>query len=549
MSKVKLILFAVFLVSMIFIQSQSNSQIPCTVWSKLYNGPANLQDSSVAMCINPGGAVFITGWSLAAANNSDIVTIRYNPATGDTIWVKRFNGATSNEDKPTSITCDNNAVYITGWSYNAANRNVVTIKYDAATGNQLWAMTFNGSGNGGDYGFSVAVDGSGNVYSAGRTDNGGVQKYLVLKYDASGNTAASFPYIYTGPLSTTFDQAQSVKVDGSGNIYVTGKSGAAGFEDWLTIKISSGAVTQWAKKYNGLQNSEDNAVALLLDNSASNVYVAGYSFATGQQQNYLTIKYTAAAGDSTGGAVYNGPANSTDQIVDAAIDNSNNVYVTGFSSAVGTNYDFATIKYNSSLVQQWVTRSAGATNEQPTNLAVDNATGYVYVTGSVFSGNYDYLTIGYKNDGSLYWQKTETGTAGSNDFASYVIATDSTGVYVTGSANFSATGIAFYTIRYSVCTGIEPISNLVPSKFSLMQNYPNPFNPNTTIRFDIAKSSFVKVIVYDVTGRQLEILGAQNLKAGQYEAKWDASRYSSGIYFYSIITDNFVQTKKMILAK
>jgi hypothetical protein len=549
MSRIKLIILSLFiLVSVFFIQAEIHSQTPATIWSKLYNGPANLQDSAVAMCVNPSGFVFVTGWSLAAANNADIVTVRYNPATGDTVWVRRYTGLGA-EDKPTAITCDNNAVYVTGWTYNATNRNVVTIKYDAATGNQLWAVTYNGTGNGGDYGFSIAVDGAGNVYSVGRTDVGGAQKYLVLKYDGSGNTAASFPFVYTGASSTTFDQAQSVKVDGAGNIYATGKSGTAGLEDWMTVKVTPGGVLVWVKKYNGTQNAEDNALVVMLDNTAANVYVAGYSFHTGQQQNFVTIRYTATTGDSTAGAVYNGPASSTDVLTSAAIDPSNNVYVTGFSSAVGTALDYATIKYNSALAQQWVSRSAGGTNEQPTCLSVDNASGFVYVTGSVLSGNYDYLTIGYKNDGSVYWQKTETGTAGANDFASFVVASDSTRVFVTGSANFSATGIAFYTIRYSVLTAIEPISNIVPSSFALMQNYPNPFNPNTTIRFDIAKSSFVKISVYDITGKELEVLASENLRAGEYEVTWNAAKYSSGVYFYSIITDNFVETKKMILAK
>lgn len=549
MSKVKLIITSfVVLLSLAFISEAVYSQTPCTFWSKLYNGPANLQDSSVAMCVNPSGFVYVTGWSLASANNADIVTIRYNPATGDTVWVKRYTGLGA-EDKPQAITCDNNAVYVTGWSFNGANRNVVTIKYDAATGNQLWAVTYNGTGNGGDYGYAITVDGLGNVYTAGRTDVGGSQKYLVIKYDAAGNTAASFPFVYSGAQSTAFDQAQSVKVDGSGNIYVTGKSGTAGTENWMTIKLTSGGAEQWVKKYNGTQNAEDNALVILLDNSGTNAYVAGYAFFTGQQQNYVTIRYSTATGDSTAGVIYNGPANSTDQITSAVIDASNNVYVTGYSSAVGTALDFATIKYNASLSQQWIARSNGATNEQPTSISVDNASSFVYVTGSVFSGNYDYLTIGYRNDGSLYWQKTETGTGGANDFASFVVAADSTRIFVTGSANFSATGIAFYTIRYTACTGIEPISNIVPSKYALLQNYPNPFNPSTTIRFDVAKSGFVKISVFDVTGKLVEVLGAENLRPGQYEVKWDASKYSSGIYFYSIATDNFVETKKMILTK
>lgn len=547
MNKIKLSILS-FFVFLIFVSVSYSQNTPCTIWSRLYNGPANLQDSSVAMCVNPSGFVYVTGWSLAAANNADIVTIRYNPDTGDTVWVRRYTGLGA-EDKPQAITCDNNAVYVTGWTFNGANRNVITIKYDAASGNQLWAVTYNGTGNGGDYGFSIAVDGSGNVYVAGRTDVGGQQKYLVLKYDASGNTAASFPFVYSGAQSTTFDQAQSVKVDGSGNIYVTGKSGTAGTENWMTIKVSSGAIEQWVKKYNGTQNTEDNALFALLDNSGANLYVAGYTFTTGQQQNYMVIRYNTSNGDSTAAFMYNGPASSTDQITSATIDNSNNVYVTGFSSASGSALDFATIKLNASLSQQWLARSSGATNEQPTSLSVDNASSFVYVTGSVFSGNYDYLTIGYRNDGSVYWQKTETGTGSANDFASFVVAADSTRIFVTGSANFSATGIAFYTLRYTACTGIEPISNIVPQKFALLQNYPNPFNPSTTIRFDIAKSGFVKIAVYDITGKQIEVLGAEQLRAGEYEVKWNAANYSSGIYFYSIVTDNFVETKKMILTK
>jgi hypothetical protein len=394
------------------------------------------------------------------------------------------------------------------------------------------------------------VDGGGNVYSAGRTDNGGAQKYLVLKYDASGNTVAPFPFIYTGASSTTFDEAHSIKVDGSGNIYLTGRSGLiANGTDYMTMKVNSSGIDQWVKKHNGTSNGEDNALTLLLDNSAANVYVAGYSFRTGQQQDFLTIRYNASNGDSTAAAVYAGPAGSTDVISAATIDNAGNVYVTGASSASGTALDFATIKYNSSLVQTWLARTTGTTNEQPTALAVDNASGNVYVTGAIFSGNYDYLTIAYFGDGSTYWQKTETGTGGTNDFASFIVVGDSTRVFVTGSANFSATGIAMYTLRYTACTGIEPISSNVPSSFALMQNYPNPFNPATTIRFDIAKSSFVKITVYDITGKELEVLGAENLKPGEYEVKWDAAKYSSGVYFYSIIADNFVQTKKMILTK
>lgn len=549
MSKIKLVfLVTAIMFSFFFTNNESYSQTPCTVWQKLYNGPANLQDSAVGMSVNGSGFVFVTGWSLTASG-ADIVTIRYNPATGDTLWVKRFNGGTNNEDKPTAIYSDGSSVYVTGWSFNLTNRNVVILKYDIASGNEVWNRTYNGTGNGGDYGFSIVSDAAGNVYVAGRSDIGGAQKYLILKYDSAGNPVAPFPFNYTGPLSSTFDQANSIKLDAAGNIYVTGKSGLAGAENFLTLKVSSAAVTTWAKLYNGNQNNDDNAAVVLVDNTATHVYACGTGYRTGLQQNFVVIRYSAATGDSTAFATYDGGTASSDILSSAAIDNSGNVYITGISNTVITLDDYATIKYNAGLSQQWVSRTSGSLNERPTSLSVDGS-GFVYVTGSAFAGgNYDYLTVGYRTDGSLFWSKMETGTGGANDYASYVVATDSQSVYVTGSANFSSTGIAYFTLRYTSCTGIEPVSGNVPSSFALMQNYPNPFNPVTTIRFDIAKSTFVKISVFDITGREVEVLASENVKPGEYEVKWNAAKYSSGVYFYSIVTDNFVDTKKMILTK
>lgn len=549
MKKAYLFLLLIVVSGFYFTGSITISQ-PTIVWSKLYNGPANQQDSSVGVSINSAGNVFITGWSLGSGTSSDIVTIRYNPETGDTLWVNRFNGPSNLEDKVSAITCDNNAVYVTGWSF-TPSRDIVTIKYDASNGTRLWVKTYNGAGNGGDYGFAIAVDASGNVYVTGRSDVGGSQKYTTIKYDAAGNIVSGWPSIYTGGLSSAFDQAQAIKVDGSGSVYVTGKSGTAGTEDFLTLKINSNGTVAWAKKYNGTQNGEDNAVALVLDNSASNVYVGGYSFRLGGVQDYMTIRYNASTGDSTAAASYNGPLSSTDQMTTMAIDNGNNVYVTGFSAASASGYDYATIKYNSSLAQQWVQRTTNSGSDFPYSIAIDNTAGNVYVTGSsVGSGTgYDYLTISYKTSGVFNWEKRENGSASSNDYASGIALLDSSKIFVTGSANFSGTGIAFYTLRYSMFNAIEPISGNVPVNYSLMQNYPNPFNPATTIRFDIPKSAFVELKVYDVLGRVQEILVSEQVRAGEYMVNFSAENYSSGIYFYTLTAGDYRETKKMILTK
>jgi hypothetical protein len=97
--------------------------------------------------------------------------------------------------------------------------------------------------------------------------------------------------------------------------------------------------------------------------------------------------------------------------------------------------------------------------------------------------------------------------------------------------------------------GINVISTEVPKSFKLYQNYPNPFNPVTTIRFDIQKESFVKLKIYDILGRELGILVNENLKIGTYEAVFETSKLSSGVYFYELAADNFKEVRKMILVK
>lgn len=97
--------------------------------------------------------------------------------------------------------------------------------------------------------------------------------------------------------------------------------------------------------------------------------------------------------------------------------------------------------------------------------------------------------------------------------------------------------------------GIEPVSNEIPNVFKLHTNYPNPFNPITKIKFDIAKNTNAKLLVYDVLGRVVETLVNGELKAGRYEVDFDGYSLSSGVYFYKLVTNDYVDTKKMLMIK
>ena len=109
-----------------------------------------------------------------------------------------------------------------------------------------------------------------------------------------------------------------------------------------------------------------------------------------------------------------------------------------------------------------------------------------------------------------------------------------------------------YTGNGTICgqpIGITPVSTDLPTTFILYKNFPNPFNPVTKIQFDIPKSSFTKILIYDVTGRIIKMLVNEELKPGKYEVDWDASNFPSGVYFYKIEAGSFIDSKKMILIK
>ena len=117
-----------------------------------------------------------------------------------------------------------------------------------------------------------------------------------------------------------------------------------------------------------------------------------------------------------------------------------------------------------------------------------------------------------------------------------------------------ANGVYAQNLNYdgSGLTGISNLGGNVPKQFSLSQNYPNPFNPSTKIRFSVPSgnsSTFVKLTVYDILGREVAQLVNSNLNPGNYEINWDASNYSSGVYFYKLQTSGFSEIKKMSLVK
>ena len=155
--------------------------------------------------------------------------------------------------------------------------------------------------------------------------------------------------------------------------------------------------------------------------------------------------------------------------------------------------------------------------------------------------------LGYNHDSSFYIgdQNVQTKiaisepTLGGNLFK----------IRLVWEQEFNGKTALFESYLVDVATGIEPLSSELPSKFSLYQNYPNPFNPSTKIKFDIPKQGNVKLTVYDISGKEVNVLVNSELKAGSYEYNFDGSGLSSGVYFYKLQSGGFIKTERMVLVK
>lgn len=108
----------------------------------------------------------------------------------------------------------------------------------------------------------------------------------------------------------------------------------------------------------------------------------------------------------------------------------------------------------------------------------------------------------------------------------------------------------FELVEYYVAAAAatQETSN-TPIRYQLSQNYPNPFNPITTLSYELPKTSDVILSIYDINGHLVETLVSQHRNAGKYQVQWDASGYSSGLYFYQIAAGDFTAIRRCVLLK
>ena len=483
------------------------------------------------------GNIYVSG-----TVDGSFVTIKYSPS-GQQLWVKKYS-IPSQICSATDMVLDNlGGIIITGNSSYANNSDIITIKY-SSDGSVQWIKKYNGVNNSYDYALAMATDGQGGIIVTGKTySNSTEDDVLTIKYSHDGTQEWLKKFNSGG---NSIDNAKSVTIDGEKNVYLTGRSEEGDIFKWFTLKYTAAGNLVWVK-----YDSSDRSVGYKIVNSESmsQVYSIGFFYPGGTSEGNLKVTAFNRNGDKQWENYYS----NWDYISNAVFDeNFKLLYLFGVAEESGIR-QFITVASN-------VSRQGGTSwfdlysNEQfstmsSSEIVLDNNHN-IYVTGTSSNSTTqsDFVTLKYDIGGNRIWKQSYNQTGTGINRSKGITVDNSGNVYVMGlSDNGNSTDIT--TIKYS--QGIlprDPLTN-IPGDFMLYQNYPNPFNPSTQIKYELPLDANVKITVYDMLGKELAVLVNEQKTAGRYNVSFDASRISSGMYFYKIEAGSYTDTKKMLLVK
>lgn len=415
---------AVALVAGLFAHNLGKTQPALETWVQRYNGMAESDDRARKLVLDASGNVLVVGSSDAGINGSDWLILKYSNG-GVPLWTNFYSGPDNSLDSANAAVVDrSDNVIVTGRSVGdtsmGGGQDYATIKY-SSTGLPLWTNRYSGPPSyWGDFTNSVAVDSSGNVFVTGGT--------ATIAYSTAG--VPLWTNLYPAAVAT------GVAVDGSGDVFVTGRAGS--YDDIVTVKYSQAGVPLWTNRY--IMCGYGHGFSVAVDGSG-NVFVAGGTDCSG----FATVAYSSAGLPLW--ANHGGELGFFDQRPTAnglTLDSSGNVFVTGRSGG-----DYTTVAYSNTGLPLWTNlyHGPGIGDDGASGVAVDGG-GNVYVTGSSrgTGGHYDYATIKYSGAGVPLWTNRYTGPGDSHATA---VAVDGGGnVFVTG-YSWSGSSYDYATISYS----------------------------------------------------------------------------------------------------
>lgn len=439
LKKILLGSISAFLFSSSYSQTLINKE-----WDKSTGNPSLTYDFTVST-LDANNRLIVVGNSVMGSQKENFLITKYDK-DGSTLWQSNFDKA-GFEDFATAVATYGNETYVTGVANEVGNGdfNYLTMKLDA-NGGIVWVRTYNGTGNATDAPTAIKLDASGNVYvTGGSTGNGTLMDFCTIKYDNNGNEIWVSRYDFNG----NYDGAIGLDVDPNGTSIVTGASGTS-FQNWdfLTMKLDANGNTVATERTVTAGNSFDKPVDIKRDDQG-NIYIAGSTQTNGNDINIKLIKISSNF-QLQWQKTFDG-AGLKDEASEIDIDANGNVYLAGYTEKANGGKDLLIKKYGPSGVEIWERRKQAADimrTAKANGLEID-ANGNIYVTGETEdgSGEKKYVTEKYDPNGDIAWEREYKKLLASGAKAQDIRVDNLGNVYVVGKTE-DASSSEYTTVKY-----------------------------------------------------------------------------------------------------
>jgi hypothetical protein len=363
------------------------------LWADEENGLISGDDFATDIVIDSNGDVIVTGAVENSTSGDYDLWVRKYSSGGSILWTDIYDGQAGSYDAGTCLTIDpSNNIYVGGGTFTVAGTiDFFTRKY-TSTGAMQWTSTWDQMGFY-DGVVKIRYSSTGISVAGGSQVSADTWRYAVLRYNSNTGVLAS-TYVSAGGTAT-IDQIKDLVIDDQNNSYILGgvEEVGEGYNIKL-VKLNTNLSVLWEKTINGNDNLDDMGEAIAIDVSGD-VYITGYTTSISTVQDVVTNKYNSA-GVLQWSQTYNGSDSGLDKGKAIEINSNGDVYV-GATSFIGTTNDLLTLKYNSAGVLKWKTDFNGLANknEEAINLALDEDENIILTGSSEHVATTRYVTVHY----------------------------------------------------------------------------------------------------------------------------------------------------------
>lgn len=484
--------------------------------------------------------------------NSVIVLSISLPVTvsGQTMIWQANMGGIYNEVGYAGVPTDdgNYAVLGSTFSFGAGDFDMYLLKFNSA-GDTVWTATYGGDST--EYGYDIqkTTDGGYILVGSTRSSGNGKRDVYLVKVDSLGQTIWSRTY-----GGEDNDEGCSVRVTGDGYIICgTTSSRGAGYSDLYLIRTNAVGDTLWTRTFGGAGGESGSAVREVSQGGYIAVGSTG-SFGEGYSSIYLVR--VGASGDSLWAVTLGGDKADFGSGIENTLDGG--FVIVGSTASYGAGYsDVYLIKTDNSGAPLWEKTFGGASDDRGYSVYPTRDGGYM-ITGTTESSGAQSIDIyAIKTDlfGDRIWSRNYGGA--KSDFGRMVFQDQGRDYMIVGySYSYTNGGSDIFIAKLGGdATPVEDDDQpIIPMGYVLSQNYPNPFNLTTRINYTIPRRAVVSLTIYNILGQVIREWQFEPQPAGIYSIDWDGSSdrgggVSSGIYFMQIKSEDFSDTKKMVLIK